>query len=91
MKDYVTRVSRDFVEKMCDLAVDDGIDYEVFEGCLLDNYVFYNSGGLTVKGVKPRNHIIIREVYLNEWSSGFELIMTDSSKKVDKYTKIFES
>lgn len=85
MRDYKVRVTSDAVSKFCDFAVENGIDYEVFEGCLLDNYVFLDSCGMTIKGVKPRKHIIIREVYLNEWSSANELVLTDNTDMVMQF------
>lgn len=47
------------------------------EGCLIDNYI------LTAKNCKTT---IVKEKYLNEWSSCYEIIMYNRTPK--KYQKI---
>lgn len=49
------------------------------EGCLLDNYI------LTADKCKTT---IVREKYLNEWSSCYEIIMYNKTPK--KYQKIID-
>ena len=64
------------------------IDY--FEGCLLDNFVIYNAKCINVDKVEPREFIILREAYLNEWSSEIEVIMTDDEMYVEDFISQFE-
>ena len=64
-------------------------DYEVFEGVLLDNYIFSDMESVTFKRCKPRKYALIKEVFLNEWSSKYQLIMTDSEKEVEAFRQSF--
>ena len=86
MKDYKTEVDNDFVNELCQLADKENIDYEVYEGVLQDNYVFYNA-----ENVETHKYIIIREFCKNVWNSGLEMIMTNSQELVDKYCHAFSA
>ena len=80
MKDYRTIISSDTVENICDVLADYLEDS--FEGCLLDNYFFsVGNNNLKLGRVKLRKYVMILEKGLNEWSSCYELYMTDSEKK----------
>lgn len=80
MKDYRTIIDNDTVEMFCTTLYDCLVDS--FEGCLFDNY-FFDIGNNNMRWgrVKLRKYVMILEKYLNEWSSCYELYMTDSEKK----------
>lgn len=67
------------------------IDY--MQGSLNDEYLFNNVQAKQGIGViigrkhKPRKYIIVRENYLNEWSSDALVIETDSDKKALQFLK----
>ena len=67
------------------------IDY--MQGALNDEYLFNNVKAEQGIGViigrkhKPRKYIIVRENYLNDWSSDALVIETDSDKKVLQFLK----
>ena len=72
------------VNRILELAENNGIDVVTFEGNLLDNHVIYNDKVLKIGGVKPKKYLIIRETYLNCWSSCYTLTQTDCIKKFNK-------
>lgn len=78
-------VSNDFADKLVNVAEQQGIEYEVFEGVLNDSYIFYNTKNIKLSGIRRTEYIVIQSVYGNEWSSSLELIVTDSAKKIEKY------
>lgn len=90
-KDYVAMVEMETVNALLELSADLCIDVDIFEGCLVDNLVFYDTTNIKLGRVKPRKYIIIKEVYLNEWSSGIELTMTDNDDKVNEFVSAMES
>ena len=80
MKDYRTIIDSNTLEMFCTTLNNYLVDS--FEGCLLDNY-FFDIGNNNMKWgkVKLRKYAMILEKGLNEWSSCYELYMTDSEKK----------
>ena len=82
-------MSNEITNKILSLSNSDEI--EIYEGSLRDNYIVCNSNNITLGRVKPRKYIIIKEQYLNEWSSHYKILLTDSGNVVDKYRKIFEN
>ena len=84
-RDYVVDVSLEFANHLVSFAQDMNCVIEEFEGCLLDSYVIFNTDRIKIGRVKPRNYIIIRAIYLNEWTSKLEMIMTDNENKVDEF------
>ena len=65
-----------------------------YAGGLLDNYLFENinysngSGIVLGKTRKARKYIICKEVYVNEWSSTYEVSETDSEKSANDFIKV---
>ena len=54
-----------------------------FEGVLLDS-VFYDLGenpGFKIGRYKARRFLMINDYYVNQWSSGLRLTLTDSEKE----------
>lgn len=83
------QVEQEFVNALMETFDKSGLDYEVFEGNLLHNFVF--TADKMVSGVgRKTKYIIIREVALNEWSSAYEMILTDSDKKACAFAQEFE-
>ncbi len=62
---------------------------DVFEGSLTDSYVvdFGASKKYKIGRRLCRRYLVAREIYLNAWSSGIELILTDSEKVYNSYIK----
>jgi hypothetical protein len=63
---------------------------ETYEGRLVNNYIIYGTDRIKIGKAKPRKFIIIQETYLNEWSSGLEITMTDNEAKVTETEKFLE-
>ncbi len=65
------------------------VDLDVFEGSLTDSYVvdFGASKKYKIGRRLCRRYLVAREIYLNAWSSGIELILTDSEKLYNSYIK----
>lgn len=61
---------------------------EQFEGNLLDNYIIDNINKLVFNTSKARKYIIIKEKFLNEWSSCYDVIFTDDEKEVDDFRNL---
>lgn len=59
----------------------------VFEGVLTDSYVvdFGASKKYKIGRMLCRRYLVAREIYLNAWCSGVELILTDSEKIYNSY------
>lgn len=89
-KDIVKYIGLATCDKIVDMANAENLEVIQFDGCLLDDYVIYNHDTLKV-GRAIRKYMIIQEYYINEWSSGLELLLTDSDKKVDQFIKECES
>ncbi len=62
---------------------------DVFEGSLTDSYVvdFGASKKYKIGRMLCRRYLVAREIYLNAWSSGIELILTDSEKIYNRHIK----
>ena len=93
------RKDRKTVEMAIDLKLQDSLveiaakhDLEMVfcPGALLDNVIVYDYDGILKLGkYKPRKYYITVVKHLNEWSSGLQLIMTDSDKIVQEYEELF--
>lgn len=88
--DYVANVNNEFVEKLLNVASDLDLEVDCYEGGLNDSYIVYGTERISMGRVKPRKFIIVREVYLNCWSSGLEMIMTNNEKTVEHYRELWE-
>ena len=88
LKEY--SVDRDFINKLIEISDNNNIHVDFFEGSLVDNYVFYDTEIIKIKGIRRAKHIIIKEKYLNTWSSENVLMVTDDIKKVKQFTSLFE-
>ena len=88
-KDIIKNIDLETCNKIVDMANSQGLEVIQFDGCLLDDYIIYNHDTLKV-GRAIRKYMIIQEYYINEWSSGLKLILTDNNKKVDQFIKEYE-
>lgn len=75
-----------FAEEIVNMATKEDLEVEEFPGTLLDNYLIHNYKKLKVNGKSP-DFIIIKVVFLSSWSSGLELILTDSKEEVEEFVK----
>lgn len=90
MKDVTMIIESETVDKFFEIFSDSWDD--TFAGCLLDNHFFdIRKNNYKIGRKKIRSYVVIREKYLNEWSSCYKLYMTDSEKKyrelLDMYYK----
>lgn len=85
MKTVKKYISSDEVEKLTKIIN----DYERFEGSLLDNYIFYHTETIRYGRCQPRKFILVKEIFVNEWSSEYQLTMTDSEKEVEIFRQRF--
>ena len=89
-KDIIKNIDLETCNKILDMANSQGLEVIQFDGCLLDDYIIYNHDTLKV-GRAIRKYMIIQSYYINDWSGGLELLLTDSDKKVDQFIKECES
>lgn len=86
MKDVTMIIESETVDKFFEIFSDSWDD--TFAGCLLDNHFFdIGKNNYKIGRKKIRSYVVIREKYLNEWGSCYELYMTDSEKK---YRELFD-
>lgn len=79
-------ISNDELSDLLTKANEIYIENDCFEGSLHDNFIFYDADAISING-KSSKYIIVKENYLNEWSSNLLLTMTDSIEEV----KIFKA
>lgn len=78
------------IPKLIELAVENGIEFDEFEGNLQDNYIFYGAENISIEE-KSAKYIVVKETYLNCWSSGHTVIMTDSYEDVQEHLSAFQA
>lgn len=89
MKDYNKQVTYESLNSFVDYAVNNGYGVEIVEGVLNDTYVIYNEDRqLSIKGVKPRDYIILYPKFLSAWSNTFHILMTDDESKVQEFLRV---
>lgn len=77
-------VSKKTLEDTIKLANKHNLEIIQKEGSLLDEYLIYNNKLNFGKSKKAYKYIIFREIFLNEWSSRQDLILTDD-EELTKY------
>ncbi|HAZ1136061.1 TPA: hypothetical protein J0U94_000880 [Enterococcus faecium] len=82
MRDRILEVNQEMVNKLTNISG----NYEKYDGTLLDNYIFHDTQNIRIGRSKPRAFILIKEKYLNEWNSTYEMVMTDNFEKFKKTT-----
>lgn len=85
MKDYNKQITYESLNNFVNCAVENGYDVEVVEGVLNDTYVIRNvDRKFSVKGVKPRDFIVLYPKFLSAWSNTFHILMTDDESRVQE-------
>lgn len=84
-KDIIHFIDSETVNKV--LLLTDRVD--CYEGVLLDNYIIWDASKIKINRT-TRKFIILKERFLNEWSSDTQLIMTDDEDLVNTYVELFE-
>ncbi|PAV30208.1 hypothetical protein CIL05_07005 [Virgibacillus profundi] len=82
-------VTNEFINQMIEIANNQGIDYNMFEGSLTDNFIFYDTERIKITEVGQSKYLIIKENFVNTWTSELELIATNEISTVEKYEEIF--
>lgn len=78
-------------QEIIKMATDSELFVREVPGALTDNYIIYDNESIRIGNrMKPRKYIIMTAKYLNEWSSGVNLIMTDSEKVLESYENLFD-
>lgn len=77
-------------QKIVDIAMDNGCDVEVYEGCLQDNVIIYTGGERLLRNSPKSKYIILKEQYINSWSSGVKIIFTNDIKKLEAFRNEWE-
>lgn len=91
MKNLTHPIRLEVVDKLLSWNDDSFQLLAEFDGSLLDNYLFTNCDFEEGKGItigrrhKPRKYIVVREKYLNSWSSESVALETNS----ERYAKEF--
>lgn len=77
------------VDRLIDQLYDNGYEHADFaEGCTIDNHLFFLADNVRIGRIKARKYLFFIEKYLNEWSSCYEMILTDSQKEYDEIYKV---
>lgn len=85
-KDIVKELdSYTVADKLASDCMDRGLNVFRLDGCLVDSYAIDNSEGLVKFGRIQRDYVIIRETYLNEWSSTLMATFTDNEDLFDEF------
>ena len=93
MKNYIKEISMEQASKIIELANELDLNYDGFDGTLLDNYIIYNDADTQIKfgRSKPRKYIVIEEFYKNCWTSGLRMTCTDDDKLADEFLERHET
>ena len=93
MKNYVKEISMETASKIIEMANELDLNYDGFDGTLLDNYIVYNDSDIQIKfgKSKPRKYIIIEEFYKNCWTSGLRMTCTDNDRLADEFLERHET
>lgn len=82
-------IDKKVLDKILDKANDMDLNILITPGSLLDNYLINNLNNnnkmMTLGNGKPHKYIMIVEIYVNEWSSRWDIITTNSFHRVKKY------
>lgn len=82
-------IDKKVLDKILDKVNEMDLPILIEEGCLIDNYLIRNlnnrNQAMTLGNGKVNKYIMIVEVYVNEWSSRWDIITTNSFHRVKKY------
>ena len=88
-ENHETTINTNIVKEMLELS--GGVDVDVFEGALQDRYIFWNTNNIEFEGFDNREYIIVKDIYVNEWSSKLVAILTDDIDLVEEYYESWKS
>lgn len=90
-------ISSSLSEKIVNFANDIALEYDFLEtirqsqGALVDSYIIYNiDDHIKLGRYKPRKYMILRENFLNCWSSSVILTLTDDETILHEMEEIFD-
>jgi len=89
-KIIINQVSSEEIVKLLDFATNRELDFECFEGTLIDNYIIYNNNVIQIDNHPTTEFIIIKEKYLDYWDSTSDVILTDDEELLESYIEEFE-
>lgn len=82
-------IDKKVLEKILNKSNEIDLPILIEEGCLIDNYLIRNlnnrNQAITLANGKAYKYIMIVEVYVNEWSSRWDIITTNNFHRVEKY------
>lgn len=85
MRDYKTMIDLETSDKFVSKALELGLQVEMIEGVLNDDYLIFNNNRLSANGIKARKYIIIYAQYRNSQSNDLYLLMTDKEEKATQF------
>lgn len=93
MRTIRKNIDVDLVNDIVNALYDNGYEHADYcQGVMLDSQLFFLNSNLKILGYKARKYLFFVEKYLNEWSSCYEMVLTDSQKVYDElYYGYFES
>lgn len=77
-KNIIKYGSQEDIDKIIELATKLNLYIFISNGVLLKNYFIRNENKINI-GKVTRKNIVIKENYLNEWSSNYRIILTDKN------------
>lgn len=86
----IYNIDEDYKEKLIHIIENHDLEIEIFDGVLANNYILHNYGNITIEKQNPK-FIIIKEIFINTWSSGLEMILTNSENVYMNNLQMFEN
>ena len=82
-------IDKKVLNKILDKVNEMNLPILIEEGCLIDNYLIRNINNrnqvMTLANGKAYKYIMIVEIYVNEWTSRWDIITTNNFHRVKKY------
>ena len=89
MKTYTTEITQGTADNIINFLSNKGYDMEILGGCLNDGFIAeIGNNNFSLGKIKLRKFIIVVEQYINEWTSGLKMILTDDEGMYNKYYDI---
>ena len=92
-KDIVKYGNQEDIDRIMELADELKLYTFMSEGVLLNNYFVETQDKISIGRAKRKN-IIIKENFLNEWSSNYKIILTDKEydfSSEEDFEKVLET
>ena len=88
-KEIVYKATTELYDKVVTSAMNLGYELDndlfIINGTLQDSCLIISNYKIKIGKANPRKYIIFESVYVNEWSSELQMILTDDDKKADKF------